>query len=97
MQPMNSEKPTLNEMWWPSPEALQDLQVEDWEEGFHLSAPDGTACAEWLNFWTQSKEHEQIFSQAFEEMLRIYLDTLENQHGKNEELFDGQDGNRVEA
>jgi hypothetical protein len=97
MQPMNSEKPTLNEMWWPSPEALKDLQVEDWEEGFHLSAPDGTACAEWLNFWTQSEEHEQIFSQAFEEMLRTYLDTLENQHGENENQSNGQDGHRVEA
>ncbi len=94
---MNLEKPIDLEMWWPSPEALQDLQVEDWEEGFHLSAPDGTACAEWLNFWTQSKEHEQIFNQAFEEMLRIYLDTLENQHGENEELLDGQDDHRVEA
>ena len=94
---MNSEKPTLNEMWWPSPEALKDLQVEDWEEGFHLSAPDGTACAEWLNFWTQSEEHEQIFSQAFEEMLRTYLDTLENQHGKNEELLDGQNDYRIQA
>ncbi len=94
---MNSEKPTDLKMWWPSPEALQDLQVEDWEEGFHLSAPNGTACAEWLSFWTQSEEHKQIFNEAFEEMLCSYLDTLENQHGENENQSNGQDGHRVEA
>jgi hypothetical protein len=80
---MNSDEPTLNEMWWPSPEALQDLQVEDWDEGLTLLAPEGTACAEWLNFWNQSEEHKQIFSKAFEEMLLIYLDILKNQHGES--------------
>ncbi len=92
---MNSDEFTLNEMWWPSPEALQDLQVEDWDEGFTLSAPDGTACAEWLSFWTQSEERHRIFVKAFEEMLRNYLNILKNQHGKNEELPDGQNDYRI--
>lgn len=94
---MNLDEPTLNEMWWPSPEALKDLQVEDSGEGFTLSAPDGTDCAEWLNFWSQSEGHIQIVSKAFEEMLRTHLNTLENQHGENEELPDGQNDYRVEA
>jgi len=92
---MNLEKPI--EMWWPSPESLKDLQVEDWDEGFTLSAPDGTECAAWLDFWTQSEEHHRTFVKAFEEMLRTYLDTLENQHGENENQSDGQNDYRVEA
>ena len=94
---MNSEKPTLDEMWWPSPEALKDLQVEDSEEGFTLSAPDGTDCAAWLNYWSCSEEHQKVFNEAFTDMLQAYLYTLENQHGEDENQFDGQDGHRVEA
>ena len=94
---MNSEKPTDLEMWWPSPEALKDLQVEDSDEGFTLSAPDGTDCAVWLNYWSCSEEHQKVFNEAFTDMLQAYLYTLENQHGENENQFDGQDGHRVEA
>jgi hypothetical protein len=88
---MNSDEPTLNEMWWPSSAALDDLVVEDFEEGFTLSAPDGTVCAEWLNFWNQSEEHKQIFSKAFEEMLRVYLDTLKDENGQSKNQPDGQE------
>jgi hypothetical protein len=94
---MNSDEPTLNEMWWPSVKALDDLQVDDFVEGLTLSAPDGTECAEWLSFWSQSEEHHAIFVKAFTEMLRIYLDTLKNDNGENQVQPDGQNGNRVEA
>lgn len=94
---MNSEKPTDLEMWWPSPEALKDLQVEDSEEGFTLSAPGGTDCAVWLNYWSCSEEHQEVFNEAFTNMLQAYIHTLENQHGEDENQFDGQDGHRVEA
>lgn len=94
---MNSDEPTLNEMWWPSPLALKDLQVDDTDEGLTLSAPDGTECAEWLSFWSQSDENHAIFEKAFTEMLRIHLDTLKNDNGESKNQSDGQDGNRVEA
>ena len=77
MQPTNLEKPTEIEMWWPAPEALADLIVEDAEEGFTLSAPDGSDCAIWLNYWNCSEEHHKVFNEAFVEMLQAYLLTLE--------------------
>jgi hypothetical protein len=94
---MNLEKPTLDDMWWPSPESLKDLQVEDWDEGFTLSAPDGTACAAWLEYWSCSEEHQEVFNEAFVTMLQAHIHTLENQHGENEELPDGQNDYRVET
>jgi hypothetical protein len=94
---MNLDEPTSIEMWWPSPLALKDLQVEDSGEGLTLSAPDGTECAEWLSFWSQSDENHAIFEKAFTEMLRTYLDTLKNDNGENQVQPDGQNGNRVEA
>ena len=33
----------MTEFFWPSPEAFDDLTVEDAEEGFTLIAPDDTA------------------------------------------------------
>ena len=97
MQPMNSEKPTNIEMWWPSPEALKDLTVEDAEEGFTLSAPDGSDCAAWLNYWNCSEEHLQVFNEAFVEMLRAYLYTLENEHGETEAIPDQQGADREQT
>ncbi len=53
---------TLPEMWWPSPEAFEDLTVEDAEHGFDLSAPDDTECGEWLAFWNQDEAHHKILA-----------------------------------
>jgi hypothetical protein len=87
MQPTNLEKPI--EFWWPSPEAIQNLVVEDVEGGFDLSAPDDSECGLWLSYWNQSPEHVQTFSDAFTEMLRSYLDTLKDENGEDEILPDG--------
>ena len=76
MLPTNSERPT--ELWWPHPDAFQDLTVEDTEEGFTLSAPDGTECAEWIAYWNQDETHHAVFEKEFIEVLRDYSNkTLE--------------------
>jgi hypothetical protein len=79
-------------MWWPSPEALEDLTVEDAEEGFTLEAPDDSECGEWLAFWNQSPEHIEIFSDAFIEALMSRIKTLESKNGKDEIVPDQQSG-----
>jgi hypothetical protein len=89
---MNSEKPTDTEMWWPSPEALNDLIVEDAEYGFDLSAPDGTECAEWLAYWAQDESHHKVFEEQLIEILTLYSNQILETHGKNENQPDGQDG-----
>ena len=83
-------------MWWPSPEGLEDLVVEDVEDGFDLSAPDGTECADWLSYWDQSEEHHLLFQKEFERTLLDYLDTLQ-QHGKTEAIPDQQSGPGIQA
>ena len=80
-------------MWWPSPQAFSELAVEDTEEGFSLEAPDGTECASWLNYWGQDEEHHEFFEREFTKVLIDYVQTLEKQHGENEAVPDGQDGN----
>lgn len=85
------------EMWWPTPEALVDLTVEDDEEGFTLSAPDGTDCSIWLQYWNQSEEHLNTFNEAFKEMLQAYLSTLDYENGEDEELPHRGTEDRVET
>jgi hypothetical protein len=94
---MDSPKPTDLEMWWPAPEALSDLIVKEAAEGFTLSAPDNTECADWLNFWNQSEEHHQCFNEAFVETIRNYLDILDLKNGETEAISDQQSADRVEA
>ena len=95
MQSTNLEKPI--EFWWPSPEAFEDLTVEDVEEGFTLEAPDDSECGQWLAFWNQSPEHIEIFSDAFTEALMSRIKTLESQNGKNEVLPDRIQSDPVET
>ena len=79
-------------MWWPSPEAFEDLEVTDIETGWQLSAPDGTELAEWLEYWSQDEEHHEFFQKVFVRALtehaNFVLDDLEK-NGKAEDLSDG--------
>jgi hypothetical protein len=84
MQPMNSAKHTKLTMWWPHPDAFQDLTVEDVENGFDLSAPDGTECADWLRFWAQDVTHHEFFERTFIQILVDHVNHLEQQHGETE-------------
>ena len=76
----------MSEFFWPSPEAFDDLTVEDSEEGFTLTAPDETECGEWLAYWNQSPEHIELFTEAFTEALKNNLDTLLEEHGPTQSV-----------
>ena len=88
---------TLPEMWWPSPEAFEDLTVEDAEHGFDLSAPDDTECGEWLAFWSQDEAHHKIFEEEFTAVLRNYANKILNQNVQNEDFPDGENFDSVQA
>jgi hypothetical protein len=88
---------TTLEMWWPSPEAFEDLTVEDAEHGFDLSAPDDTECGEWLAYWSQDEEHHKVFEEEFTTVLRNYANRVLENHGENEILVDRGTENRVQA
>ena len=94
---MNSEKPTEELMWWPSHEAMKDLTIEESEDGFILEAPDGTECAEWLDYWNQSEAKHQVFTETFVGALKAYIELMELKHGETEAVTDEQDCNRTEA
>ena len=80
----------MAEFFWPSPDAFEDLTVEDTDEGFTLTAPDDTECGEWLAHWNQSPEHIELFTEAFTEALTNNIDNILEQHGQTQELTDGQ-------
>ena len=67
------------EFFWPSPDAFEDLTVEDTEEGFTLIAPDDSECAEWLAHWNQSPEHHELFTKEFTKTLLNYLEEIDGQ------------------
>jgi len=81
---MTSERAEIHGIWWPHPDSISDLVVEDCEVGFELSAKDGTECAEWLSYYSQSKELHEKFEKAFTQMLADHLEYLTNQHGSAE-------------
>lgn len=62
-------------MWWPAPEALDDLSIKENEGGFTLEAPDDTECGSWLKFWSQSEEHQQFFNEQFVKTLISYIES----------------------
>ena len=95
MQSTTSQKPT--EFWWPSPEAFDDLTVEDNEEGFTLDAPDDTECGEWLAYWNQTPDHIECFTEEFTKVLTNHANTILEQHGQTEELFDEQQRDSKQA
>ena len=69
--------------WWPGIESLEDLVVEDTNEGFLLSAPDGTLCSNWLEYWSETPEREAIFSREFQKVLLNHLEILTNDNGES--------------
>lgn len=93
MQSTNS--PTLTDLdwWWPSPQAFDDLEVTDLETGWQLSAPDHTELGEWLNFWSQSEAHHEMFQTYFLAALTKHADLVIddlNNDGKNENIPHGR-------
>jgi hypothetical protein len=95
---MMTDTPT--EFWWPSPDSFNDLEVSDIEEGWKLSAPDGTELSEWLNYWNQSEEHHELFQAVFLKALtdhaNLVIDDFE-QNGKNQDLPDRNEPDSEQA
>jgi hypothetical protein len=85
------------EMWWPSPEAFEDLTVEDAKRGFDLLAPDDTECGEWLAYWNQDEAHRALFEKEFTSVLLNYANKVLEANGETQVQFDEQGCNRVEA
>jgi hypothetical protein len=83
--------------WWPSPEAFNDLEVTDIEEGWQLSAPDYTELAEWLTFWNQDEAHHKVFEDEFIRVLADHANKTLEEHGKNEVLPVGSQSDREQA
>jgi hypothetical protein len=83
----------MAEFFWPSPEALEDLMVEDAEEGFTLIAPDDTECGEWLAYWNQSPEHIELFTEELTASLTSYIETI---NGKSK-ISDGINSDPVQT
>lgn len=92
---MEPDTEELREIWWPSPEAFDDLTVEDAEHGFTLSAPEGTECAAWLDYYNQTDELLEQFNRAFTACLKQHLERLEN--GGQEQVPDGGEADREQA
>jgi hypothetical protein len=76
------------EFWWPSPEAFDDLTVEEIEDGFAFIAPDDTECGVWLAHFNETPERQEIFSAALISSLKDQIEMLNN--GKTQELTDWQ-------
>ena len=72
-------------MWWPHPDALDDLTVTDTETGFELSAPYGSECAVWLEYFNRTEELHEEFETFFVEMLREAADRALTTHSTQEE------------
>lgn len=85
------------EMWWPSPEAFEDLTVEDTETGFDLSAPDGSECGDWLAHWNQDEEHHKVFNDEFIAILTNYAKGVLESNGETETVSDEQSNHRGET
>ena len=75
-------------IWWPHPSAFDDLTVEETETGFEFSAPDGTECAAWLEYFMETPERHAAWEAEILASLSAYLHHLEN--GQTQGLSDQQ-------
>jgi hypothetical protein len=66
------------EFWWPSPEAFDDLTVEEIEDGFSFTAPDDTECGAWIAYFNETPERQEIFSVALIESIKEQITRLNN-------------------
>lgn len=77
-------------IWYPSPGAFDDLTVTDTEQGFELSAPDGTECADWLGYYNSTEELHEEFEREFVAMLTEHARRLEADGSKEQDAERGQ-------
>jgi hypothetical protein len=61
-------------MWWPHPDDMKDLKVEENPEGvFYFSAPEGSECARWLDSFNQKEELRKEFNEAILKAILAYI------------------------
>jgi len=94
MQSTTSQEPAKSEMWWPHPDDLLDLTVSTSVEGWELSAPAGTRCAEWINYYCQTPELEEEFRTEFSRILTDHAQSVIN--GQTKVSRDSETGIREE-
>jgi hypothetical protein len=73
-------------VWWPHLDALDDLTITDTETGFQLSAPNGSECAVWLEYFNRTEELHEEFETSFVEMLREAVDRALTTPSTQEEI-----------
>ena len=83
---------TTLEMLWPHPDAFQDLEVTDTEDGWQLAAPDDSELGNWLAFWSQDEAHHKFFEAEFIAALLSHIKTLDTENGQAEAISDEQSG-----
>lgn len=88
---------TTLEMWWPHPNAFQDLEITDTEEGWQLAAPDESELGAWLEFWSQDEDHHAFFEREFLGALLDHVNKLQSEHGQAEAIVDEQSDHRGET
>lgn len=88
---------TTLEMWWPHPDAFNDLDVTDTEDGWQLAAPDDSELGNWLAYWSQDEAHHKFFEAEFIATLLSHIKTLDLEHGKAEAISDQQSGGGEQA
>jgi hypothetical protein len=83
--------PDSSDFWWPHPDSLKDLVVEEVDHGFDLSAPDDSECGQWLAYFTSTPELNQLFQEKFIESLLNYIESLDNGQVENQPDRKGSD------
>jgi len=72
-------------IWVPAPEALEVLQVEETDEGFELSAPVGTPCAAWLDYYNSTEELHEEFNTFLVDAIMEQVNHILKEHGSQEQ------------
>lgn len=70
-------------MNYPDPSVLNDLTIVEVEDGLEFSAPAGTDCAAWLNYYNSTEELQKEFSDWIIDALQTRLEELQ-QHGSQD-------------
>ena len=82
--------------WWPDLESFEDLTVMEIEERFLFSAPVGTLCSDWLDYWFETPEREAIFSKKIQKVFLDHANKILEQNGEST-LTDEQENNSSDS
>ena len=75
------------------------IEISDIEDGWELSAPDGTELADWIAHWNQDEDHHALFQDIFVRALTDHANLILNTREQNgeTEITDGQHCNSEKA